>query len=220
MGARNIPLVENPQELAERIDLAHCAVLVVDIQNDWCHENGHYAKSGSDVTILQNTVPKIAEFLGEARAYHVPIIHIQTVHSNWTDSPPWHARLKKRNISADALLKPGTWGVEFYKIIPQPDDYVVIKHRYSAFVDTDLDLVLRSAGIKTIIMTGFASNVCVQNTAMHGFMRDYYVALLADCTATFTVEDHEIAMAYMGKLSLSITNAKTLLEAWRLVRKE
>lgn len=219
MGQRVIPSVENPQELAERVDLTHCAVLAVDIQNDWCHENGHCAKSGNDVSILQHVVPKVAKLLAEARRYQVPIIHIRTIHSKWTDSPSWYARLKKRNIRAEDLLQPGSWGAEFYKIIPRPEDYVVAKHRYSAFVDTDLDLVLRSASIKTIIMAGFTSNVCVQNTAMHGFMKDYYVAFLEDCTATFTVEDHEIALAYMGRLSLAITNSKTLVEAWRLVRK-
>ncbi len=61
---------------------------------------------------------------------------------------------------------------------------MVKKHRYSAFVDTDLDLVLRSLGVKTLIMTGVATNVCVESTARDGCFHDYYVVFLSDCTAT------------------------------------
>ena len=214
------PLVENSSELLKRVDLANSAVLVVDVQNDWCHENGARAKAGNDVSTLQNTVPKVEKFVAEARRYKIPIIHIGTTHSKWTDSPAWSTRLAKRNVDASIFLKPGTWGAEFYKVGPQTGDYVVIKHRYSAFIGTDLDLVLRSIGIRTLIMAGFASNICVQNTALHGLMNDYYVVLLDDCTATFTVEDHEIAMAYMGRLNITITNAKILLEALQVVKKE
>ena len=112
IGQRVIPSVENPQELAERVDLTHCAVLVVDIQNDWCHENGHCAESGNDVSILQHVVPKVAKLLAEARRYQVPIIHIRTIHSKWTDSPSWYASLKKRHIRAEELLQPGSGGAE------------------------------------------------------------------------------------------------------------
>jgi ureidoacrylate peracid hydrolase len=214
--SKSVPLKLNPNELLEKVDLMNSAVLVVDIQNDWDHEGGARAKAGNDVSIFQNTVPRIEAFLKGARSYHVPIIHIRSTHDKWTDSPPWLARFCKRNIDACNFLRPGSWGAEFYKVIPQADDYIVTKHRYSAFVDTELDLVLRCTGIKTIIMAGFATDICVQNTALHGFMRDYYVVVLADCTATLNPEDHVIALGYMDKLSLVITNAETLLEAWRI----
>jgi len=215
-GNRSVLLVQIPSELLERVDLQNSAVLVVDIQNDWDHEDGARAKGGDDVSIFQNTVPKVEEFLTGARRYQMPIIHLRSTHDKWTDAPPWLARFNKRNIDVRAFLQPGSWGAEFYKITPQADEYIITKHRYSAFVGTELDLVLRCIGVRTIIMTGFATDVCVQNTALHGFMKDLYVVVLADCTATLIPEDHEIALSYMDKLSLVITNAGTLLEAWRI----
>jgi ureidoacrylate peracid hydrolase len=209
--------VSSPHKLLQIVDLANSAVLVVDIQNDWCHEDGVYAKGGNDVAILQDTVPKVEELLAGARRYKVPIVHIKTTHSRWTDSPSWRARLPKSfNIDTGAFLKPGSWGAEFYKIVPQDDEYIVTKHRYSAFVDTDLDLALRSTGIRTIIMTGFASNVCVQATALHGFMRDYYVVILEDCTATFSTQEHRIALTHMHTFGLVTSNAGTIIEAWKI----
>jgi ureidoacrylate peracid hydrolase len=209
--------IENVNELQHSVELANSAVLVVDVQNDWCHENGAYAQGGNDTTVLQNTVPKIDKFLANARHYRLPIIHIGTTHSKWTDSPSWRARSKSRfNIDNEVFLKPGSWGAKFYRIVPQPDEYVMMKHRYSAFVNTDLDLALRSISIRTLIMAGFASNVCVQNTALSGYMNDYYIVVLEDCTATFSTEDHEIAMSYMGRLGIVVTTSEIVVNAWGL----
>jgi ureidoacrylate peracid hydrolase len=200
------------------VDLLNCAVLVVDIQNDWCHEDGAYAKAGNDVSIFQKTVPKVEFFLTEARRYQVPIIHIPTTHSKWTDSPSWRSRLRKWSLDFTTFLHPGTWGADFYKIIPQADDHVIIKHRFSGFVNTELDLVLRSRGIRTIIMTGFASDVCVGYTGLHGFMKDYYVVLLDDCSATFTAEAHKTACSFFGELFAKVTTSQTLVKAWRIAK--
>lgn len=211
--------IQNATELLESADLAKSAVLVVDVQNDWCHKNGAYAKAGNDTSSLQIIVPKIKDFVQKARGYDVPIIHIGTTHSKWTNSPSWQARFRNLfNINADALLSPGSWGADFYKITPQIDDYVVLKHRYSAFVDTDLDLVLRSIGASTLIMCGFATNACVQYTAVHGYMKDYYVAVLEDCTATFTAEEHKIALSHMKKFGLLISTSETIIKTLEVVR--
>ena len=140
---RSVPLAQSPNELLEKVDLMNSAIFVVDIQNDWDHEDGARAKAGIDISIIQNTVPRVEAFLTGARSYHVPIIHIRMTHDKWNDSPPWLARFNKRNIDARNFLRTGTWGAEFYKIIPQADDYVINKHRYSAFFNTDLDIVLR-----------------------------------------------------------------------------
>ena len=78
------------------------------------------------------------------------------------------------------------------------------KHRYGAFESTDLDLVLRSQGIRTLIMTGVATNVCVETTARQAFLRDYYVVFTSDCTATYDQADHEATLrnidAYFGEV--------------------
>ena len=203
-------------ELLDWVDVGNSAILVVDVQNDYCHEDGCFARGNFDVSFGQKMVPGLNKFLTEARQCKVPILHIQSIHGKWTNSPVWISRHRRSKIDADNMLQPGSWGVEFYKVVPQPEDYIVTKHRYSAFVDTELDVVLRSQGIKTIIVAGVLTNVCVELTAWHGFMKDYYVVVLEDCTAACSAEDHETALASMGE-SFAIATSATALEALRRV---
>jgi len=205
-------------ELLDLVDVKNSAILVIHVQNDYCHEDGCFARGNSDVSASQKMVPNLNEFLTEARQYKVPIIHIQSIHGKWTNSPVWISRHRRKNINAEKMLQPDSWGIEFYKVIPQPDDYIVVKHRYSAFVDTELDLVLRSQGIKTIIVAGVVTNACVETTAWHGFMKDYYVMVLEDCTAAGSADEHESALSSMGKYFAAIATSATALEALRRVK--
>lgn len=76
---------------------------------------------------------------------------------------------------------------------PRPDEPVVTKHRFSAFHNTDLETILKSHAIRMVVMTGVASNVCVETTARDAFVRDYYVVFLEDGTATYADEEHDAA---------------------------
>ncbi len=205
-------------ELLDWVDVKNTAILVVDVQNDYCHEDGCFARGNSDVSLSQKMIPSLNKFLTEARQYKVPVIHIQSIHGKWTNSPVWISRHKRKDIDAENMLQPDSWGIEFYKVIPQPEDYVVVKHRYSAFVGTELDIVLKSQGIKTIIVAGVVTNACVETTAWHGFMNDYYVVVLEDCTAAGTVEEHESALSSMGKYFAAIATSGTTLAALKKVK--
>ena len=79
-------------------------------------------------------------------------------------------------------------------IRPLPDEVIVTKHRYGAFEVSDLDLVLRSQRIRTVVMTGVATDVYVETTARQAFLRDYYVVFTSDCTATYSQSDHEATL--------------------------
>ncbi len=67
-------------------------------------------------------------------------------------------------------------------------------------------------------MCGFATNACVQYTALHGYMKDYYVVVLEDCTATFTAEEQKIALSHMKKFGLLISTSETIIETLEVVR--
>ena len=191
------------------------AVLAIDWQNDFCHEQGSAAKADNDVSLVQKLVPQVQQFLAQARRYGVPIIHIQTEHSKWSDSPSWRHRFKSSNIDTTRHCRAGSWGAEFYQILPQPDEYIITKHRYSAFIDTELDLILRSLGITTIILTGVTSNVCIESTARDGFMKDYNVIVLEDCTAAYTMRERESALFNIGKYFGTVTSSKKVVAEWR-----
>lgn len=171
--------------LAELVELKSSAIIVVDMQHDFCSPKGACGIAGGNLDPIQQMIPRLRKFLGDAREIGANLIFIQCIHENATDSDAWIARHKggPRNV-----CRRGSWGAEFIGdgIEPRGDETVVIKHRYSAFTDTRLGAVLRTANIKTLIMTGVGTNVCVESTARDGFMLDYNIVFLSDCTQTAT----------------------------------
>jgi ureidoacrylate peracid hydrolase len=149
------------------------------MQNDFCSLEGNMAKLGRDMTLIQKMIPSLSRLLEICRSIGIRIVFTKMVHSVWTDSPAWIAKLNSKNV------RKGTWGCEFYQgFEPRKADWVVEKHRYSAFINTDLDTVLRAQGVDTIIVTGVNSDQCVDATAKHAFQLDYYVLVVNDCIAT------------------------------------
>ena len=107
------------------------------------------------------------------------------------------------------LCVEGTWGCDFYgEVRPLPEDIVVVKHRFNAFIDTDLNLILRSMGVRTLIFTGIATHVCVESTVRHAFFYDYYNVVVRDCVATWDDELHRVALKNMDFLFGQVVDSK------------
>ena len=108
----------------------------------------------------------------------------------------------------------GSWGAEFYEVLPEENDIIVNKHRYSAFVNTRLVSVLKTLKIETLIMTGVSTNVCVESTARDGFMLDYHIVLAADACASYSSAAHDMTLqnieGYFGKVS----EVAELIDIW------
>lgn len=181
---------------------SQAAVIVVDVQNDYCHPEGALPRTGCDISGVGEMMPKLHKLLQSAREAHVPIIFIQTLHEKATDSAAWTARSSGRSAN---VCRRGSWGTEFYEVTPEKDDIIINKHRYSAFVNTRLDSVLKTLKIETLIMTGVSTNVCVESTARDGFMLDYHIVLVADACASYSQSAHEMTLenieGYFGKVS-------------------
>lgn len=200
--------------LEEKVDPKHAALLVVDVQNDFCHSEGAMARRGWDVKPVQEMVPRLLRFLEEARKAKLPIIHVRMTNNEWTMSEPWVERRLKHPQASRFSCEEGSWGAEFYQIEPQPGERIVTKHRYSAFVNTDLESILKSKGIQSLILSGVATNVCVESTARDGFMQDYYVVFLSDCTATSKLEDHQATLRNMENHFGVVATAQEVTQAW------
>jgi len=91
---------------------------------------------------------------------------------------------------------------------------IVSKHRYGAFEGTDLDLVLRSRGIRTVIMTGVATNVCVETTARQAFLKDYYVVFASDCSATFSQAAHDATLHNIDQFFGEVVTSEQIMACW------
>src|SRR5262249_59917777 len=102
-------------------------------------------------------------------------------------------------------------------IRPRPDEIVVTKHRYGAFEGTDLDLILRSLGIRSVIMTGVATNVCVETTARQAFMKDYYVVFAGDCCAGYSQVLHDSTLVNIDRFFGQVVTASQITACWPLL---
>jgi ureidoacrylate peracid hydrolase len=199
--------------LAERADPRHAILVVVDMQNDFCHREGAACKRGRDMGFVQKMIPRLIGFVAAARQNGFPICFVRTSGNPWTNTPVW-TEFKDPELLACAE---GTWGAEFHPgLEPQANDMVVTKHRYSAFIGTDLDLLLRARGVKSLLVTGVGTGMCVFHTLTVGFMLDYYITLIEDCCATtYGPQAHDEAVALIRKHYGRIASSEEIKEVWR-----
>lgn len=157
-----------------------------------------------DISQIRDIIPRIAEVISQLKQINVKILYIITHHSPWTTSKTWANRIQ--HLKGIDFCIPGTWGAEIVdELEPFENDIIIIKHRYSAFVNTNLPLILRSLDIKTLLIAGTATNVCVESTARDAFMLDYEVITLRDCVAGPSNEQHNASLknleTYFGRVA-------------------
>jgi ureidoacrylate peracid hydrolase len=196
-----------------QLNSSNTALLVVDVQNDFCHNQGVFSKYKS-VTLdhVEQAVSNLSALIEKCREFDLPIIFVRTIHSAWTDSPSWLKRLEGAGEKMP-ICRPDSWGSNFYNVAPKEGDCTVTKHRYSAFIGTDLDLILRSKGLENILVAGVATNVCVESTARDGYHRDYNVILIEDCCGAYDKAEHAATLNNISKFFGVVTSSETLIAA-------
>lgn len=201
--------------LEAKVAPAHTAVLVIDVQNDFCAPGGYYAKTGADLGPIEAMVPRLERCLDAARAAGVPVVFVQAIYDDVYWSPVQKERHIRRFGAVQPCCRSGTWGAEFYRVRPRAGELVVRKHRYSAFHGTEMDVLLRSRGIRTVVLAGVATNVCVETAARDAFMHDYYVVVAGDCVAARTEAYHRAALANVEGHFGVVAPAEAIAAAWR-----
>jgi ureidoacrylate peracid hydrolase len=199
------------RSLSELVAPSKTAILVVDVQNDFCEPAGASGKAGRDTSAAMAMIPTLQRFLDAAREHGTNVIFIQTIHEPSTDSEAWIGR--RGNPEAKNCLK-GSWGAELTGIAPRGSEPVVIKHRYSAFINTRLDSVLRTLKVENIIVLGVATNVCVESTARHGFMLDYHTVIVSDCSAGYDQRAHDMTMRTHTQNFGRVATAAEIIDTW------
>lgn len=207
--------------LRDKVAARHTALLVIDMQNEFCSSDGHIAKSGKNITAAQGLAKQLPAFISTARAAGVLIIFVGNVYTtpaNHYLSDVWLEQAARRRAGGgtlDPICARGAWGAEFYgDVRPEPTDPVVTKHRYSAFHNTDLDTILRAHAIRTVVLTGVVTNVCVETTAREAHVRDYYVVLLDDGTAAYSQADHEATLRNIDRFFGEVSTTEALRGVW------
>ncbi|HEX7227846.1 MAG TPA: isochorismatase family cysteine hydrolase [Candidatus Binatia bacterium] len=199
--------------LKDRCDPRYAALIVVDVQNDFVSPQGSAGKRGDDVGAAMAMIPNLTRLIDEGRKVGLTIVYIRTTHSEWTDTASWIYRTSQK--SGLNTCRERTWGAEFYDgIAPLPSERVVIKHRYSAFINTDLNTVLKARGIESILVCGVATNVCVETTARDGYMYDYYVTMVDDCSAAYDAKLHMGTLENIRRHFGLVASSDQVIETW------
>jgi nicotinamidase-related amidase len=205
--------------LEELVDPKHTALLIVDLQNDFCHPDGACHKVEVDTSAYESVIAGVEKVLETARKRSILVVHIQLVHlpNFLSDSPSYiRFRLKLQEMGHSALLPvlEGTWGAEIIEPLkPKPGELAVIKRRSSAFWGTDLDMLLRSNGIQTVVMSGCTTEGCVESTARDAMFADYYVVVLEDCVGTDDPAQHEASLLLM-RHRFDISTSDEVIRIW------
>jgi ureidoacrylate peracid hydrolase len=185
LSARPEPLMIRPAETA---------LIIVDMQNAYASPGGYLDLAGFDIAGAQPAIDKITEAAAAARAAGMPVIFFQNgwdagyVEAGGPGSPNWHKShalktMRRRPELQGKLLAKGGWDYALIEALqPQAGDIVVAKPRYSAFFNTNLDSLLRARGIRALVFTGIATNVCVESTLRDGFFLEYFGVVLHDAT--------------------------------------
>jgi ureidoacrylate peracid hydrolase len=177
--------------LEEQARPDRAALLVIDMQNDFCAEGGFlHNERGYNVEFAKAVADNIGTAVAHARAAAMPVVWVRSIYDFKYLTGP---HIVKRR--SEGCCMEGSWGADFFRLKPEPDDLIIDKHHYSAFRDTALDTALRRRGIATLVITGVATNVCVDSTLRDGFFLGYYIVLLEDCVGSNSKAGHDGTLA-------------------------
>lgn len=210
-------------ELDELVDPAHSALVLVDMQRDFVERGGAFDALGVDITMYPPMRPRLAALLAAARDAGVLVVHVQmtSLPGRRSDSPAqirFNLRLHaaaRRSGPPLCYALPGTWGHGFVdELAPDDGEPVVPKWRSSGFWGTNLDLVLRSNGIETVVVAGCTTEGCVESTARDAMFNDYYVVVVEDCVASDDPHQHAASLSLM-RHRFDIATGEQVAQVWQ-----
>ena len=190
--------------LEQTVDPAHSALVIIDVQNDLC-------LPGYGPTIV-----RLQRLLEAARAAGLFIVYIQnSVLPGLSNSPAEIARRQNLGLPVEVTVA-GTDGEQIVAAIaPKPGEPIVRKHRLNAFAGSDLEMLLRSRGIETVIVTGVATHGCVTGTSYAAQGLNYYVVVVEDCVDSWKKDLNDAALHVLRGTMNFLTSADRLIGIWK-----
>jgi len=187
-----VTLPARPEPL--RLKPAETALVIVDMQNAYASPGGYLDLAGFDIAGAAAVIGRIGQAATAARAAGLPVIYFQNgwdatyAEAGGPGSPNWYKSnalktMRRRPELSGKLLAKGGWDYALVDALaPQPGDTVIPKSRYSGFFNTGIDSFLRARGIRNLVFTGIATNVCVESSLRDAFHLEYFGVLLEDAT--------------------------------------
>ncbi|WP_418057463.1 cysteine hydrolase family protein [Pimelobacter simplex] len=196
--------MSSSKRLPLTLDPARTAVLAIDPQNSFLHPDGLIARNGGDVSMMTAALPYLREVVVAGREQGIQDIWTQHVH--YPNDAKWgrHQVLPHsyRWDAGPTALK-GTWEAEFFhevQDLTETSTEVVVKHRFSSFLDTRLDTLLRMLDVRTLIVTGYATTHCIECTVRDAYQRDYDVIVPSEAVAAISKSGHDASLEIIDKV--------------------
>jgi biuret amidohydrolase len=201
------------------------AILVIDMQADFCSPEGYLAKKGYDISLTQAPIAPIQRLLAVARSKQFSIFFTREGHRSDLRDLPQTKRWRNKNAGAPIgsqgamgrLLVRGEVGWDIIpELAPQPGEVIIDKPGNGAFYATDLDHLLRQQGICNVVLCGVTTAVCVHSTLREASDRGYDTLLLEDCCGE---SDHRLHLAAIEMVKMeggifgTVTSSHKLIEA-------
>jgi nicotinamidase-related amidase len=189
--------------IAGNFDPQRTALLIIDMQRDFCDLQGYMNTRGDDVSAARAIIPTICKVRSASRANGIKVIYTREGHRPDLSDLPLSKRLKTALAGAEIgshgplgrLLVRGEPGWDFVpELLPEHDEVVIDKPGTGAFHGTDLQHILMTSGIENLILTGVTTGVCVTSTAREAADRGFNVLVLSDCCAEPDQSNHDIAI--------------------------
>jgi len=194
----------------ESLDPGRTGLLVIDMQNAFCHPEGTLGISGVNVEPAAAVIPTVAELVGACRRVGVPVLWSRQVHfaadaGRARKRLPSHTQ-KRARVSALAGSRDAQLVDELAPLADDPS-FVFTKHRFGCFYETRLEAMLRMLGTEALLVCGVTANACVETTIREAYLRDYDVVAVTDCIAAVRPQWEPVAHAvwsqYFGVLATS-----------------
>jgi ureidoacrylate peracid hydrolase len=205
-------LPQRVTQLGEQIAPQRTALMMIDLQNDFVHDEGIFVKQwGKSNQYIKPIVSPCQRLLEAAREAEVTVVHLRVINDLLQNSESWH-----NFWGPPSCVLEGTWGAEFVEEVqPRDDEIVVTKYTYDGFVATPLDAVLRRLHIQTLVFAGCDSDVCVRDTAAHGFALGYTPVFARDALAADNEVAHAGVLQSLGEHYGQVVSTDEIIAVWR-----